>query len=38
MNTTIQEKLVHLKNLPFPAWADDDALGDWQTNLVELDG
>jgi hypothetical protein len=30
--------LDHLKSLPFPAWAEDDALSDWQTELAEVDG
>jgi len=38
MSETIQVKLDYLKSLPFPAWADDDTLSDWQSELVELDG
>jgi hypothetical protein len=38
MNTTIRAKLDHLKSLSFPAWAEDDALSDWQTELAEVDG
>ena len=33
----IQSKLLHLKSLPFPVWASDDALSNWQTKLVESD-
>jgi len=38
MNMKIKATLDHLKSLPFPAWADDDALSDWQTELAEVDG
>jgi hypothetical protein len=38
MSTTTKAKLDHLKSLPFPAWAEDDALSDWQMELAELDG
>ena len=38
MNTTTKAKLEYLKRLPFPAWANDDALSDWQTELAEFDG
>ncbi|MBX3435033.1 MAG: hypothetical protein KF847_17080 [Pirellulales bacterium] len=38
MNTTIKAQLDRLKSLPFPAWAEDDTLSDWQTELAEVDG
>lgn len=39
MNVTeINTQIDHLKSLAFPAWADDDALVDWQAELAEVDG
>ncbi len=38
MNTLTKEKLDYLTKLPFPEWAEDDALSDWQSELAELDG
>jgi len=37
MKSAIEAKLGHLKNLSFPAWAENDALSDWQTELAEID-
>ncbi len=38
MSQTLKEKYRSFMSLPFPAWADDDALSDWQSKLAEVDG
>lgn len=38
MTTTIQDRLAYLRKLPFPEWAEDDMLAEWQSELAETEG
>lgn len=38
MTTTLASAFERLKELPFPAFAENDELADWQADLCEFDG